>query len=206
MRRIRHCASSFFYHPSASAAALSHHYILSLNYIFQEGVKRLRIFFHLLWNTDCTTASWYKVCFLSFLHSRSLLHTQPASGCTSVTEAANQPRRSVPIKSRGGEFICGAACCHVENNSRRMEKGRVRSSLYSKLSQAAEKKEIHFITWFHTTVFFPPSTWRKMKDPKPFSFLCLDPLKSPHHWNQVIVLLAQFLQPSDATDCNRLHL
>lgn len=113
---------------------------------FQEWVKRLRI------SSICSETQIaprhhdIKCVFFPFLHSRSLLHTQPASGRTSVTEAANQPRCSVPIKSRGGEFICGAACCHVENNSRRMEKGRGRSSLYSKLSQAAEKQKIHFIT------------------------------------------------------------
>lgn len=207
LRRFHYCASSFFYHPSASAAALSRHYILSLNYIFQEWVKRLHIFFHLLCKTQIAPRHHdIKCVFFPFC-------TQGHCCTPSRRQAAPVWQRlptslGAQCQSRAEEenSSVGAACCHVENNSRRMEKGRVRCSLYSKLSQAAEKKKIHFITWFHTTVFFLPVHDGRWKIQNRFHFLCLDPLKSPHHWNQVIVLLAQFLQPSDATDCNRLHL
>lgn len=166
-------------------------------------------FLHLLWNTDCTAASWYKVCFLSFC-------TQ-GHGCTPSQRQAAPVWQRLPTslgaqcQSRAEEenSSVGQHAVMSKNNSRRMEKGRVGSSLYSKLSQTAEKKKIHFITWFHTTVFlffFSQCNDGSWKIQTMRHFLCLDPLKSPHHWDQVIVLLAQFLQPSDATHCNTSHL
>lgn len=200
MRRFHYCASSLFYHPSASAAALSHHYVLSLNYIFRKGSK------------GCAFSSICSETQIAPRHHDIKCVFFPF--CTQGHCCTPSRRQAAPVWQRLPTSL-GAQCqsrAEEENSSvgQRAVMSETRKDPACTPSWALLQRKRKSILLPDSTqqffCFFLPVHDGRWKIQNLFHFLCLDPLKSPHHWNQVIVLLAQFLQPSDATDCNRLHL
>lgn len=205
MRRFHYCASSFLYHPSASAAALSHHYILSLNSIFRNGSKGCAFLPSALkrrLHHGIMTLSVFSFLFCTQGHCCTPSRRQAApvwQRLPTSLGAQCQSRAEEENSSVGQRAVMSKT---IQEGWRREGEDPACTPSWAKLQRNRKS-----ISLPDSTQLVPFSQYMTENErSKPFSFLCLDPLKSPHLWKQVIVLLAQFLQPSDATDCNRLHL